>query len=734
MSQSDRAPITGFTTSIREYSRVEGIILRPAEAIVKYGTLVIVRDEGQGKEFLSMIVDVMEETPHPALDVERIRDVYKSVMETTLEDANRVLMEMLSPTHQLIKWSSIMKVDLKVLGEISENNGLETLKSYDRPPRPFSSIQEPDPARLERIIHADLGRDYKRVGLYIGRLSLNENVEVYLNPARLNTHLSILAQTGAGKTETVKRLVAEFSWRRNSIRYPRGGVVVFDIAGEYTGYPYERPDTVPLIDAILNPGDYGGAGEPPSKVTILIPYELGRAFTEAQRGELWRGLVDLACRLSGRTRRSFDVFLVHGNRRTWAKVSAEHGGCSVAQAKQERPPSYSDFYNLLEESGALVIATPLPGFATVEDLVDMTGTQSEYFEVLLLEMASSLDSIDGSDIYALHLLNALAALRLRSDISYPRARQLAEGIVESLRSFCGIDSSEEAIESIENILKTALKEVALRDEAIAKLSKDLFFTAMRYVAWLAYRGDEELRRSRGEKHALCTYLNSKDNSEAVKRRLAEAMSILWSGTFEPGTLRSFRRALAKATRQMSEVIDTITFDALMRRLMEGFTIVHLAPPSMGNTDVFLGLLIRRLFMQHVGSYERDRMTVLVVEEAHNLAPAGQQRASKESLLRVAREGRKWGLSLWLVSQRPSFIDSSILSQAATSILLRTTNPEDLSMVKRSVESIAAEIVDRLPELEPRRGEALVTGLAAPERRIPLIINVSKLEKKTKTST
>lgn len=709
---------------------MEGIILRPAEAIVKYGTIVLVRDEGQGREFLSMIVDVMEETPHPALDVERIRDIYKSVSEATLEEANRVLMEMLSPTHQLIKWSSIMKVDLKVLGEISETDGVESLKSYDRPPRPFSSIQEPDPSRLERIVHADLGPDYTRTGLFIGRLSLNESVRVYLNPARLTTHLSILAQTGAGKTETVKRLVAEFSWRRAAIRYPKGGIIVFDIAGEYTGHPYDRPDTVPLIDAIADPQSYGGDGEPPRKITILVPYELGRIATSSQREELWRGLVDLACRVSGRIRRGFDVFLVHSSKRVWARV--EHGGedCRVYKVKDRHPPSYNDLYNTIESSEALVISMPLPGFATVEDLVDMTGTQSEYFETLLLETASALDSIDGSDIYGLHLLNTLAALRLRAGGDHRTARQVTDSIVSGLKALCTPGNPEEAARKASEAFLAGMR-VMPRDELSLKLSRDIIYSSMRYIAWLAYKENSEWRKERGEMRALCNYIESDNNEANVKRRIAEAVSVLWSGTFELGTLRSFRRALSKATRQMSEVVDTITFDTLMKRLMEGFTIVHLAPPSVGNTDVFLGLLIRRLFLQHVGNYDRDRMTILVVEEAHNLAPAGQQRASKEALLRVAREGRKWGLSLWLVSQRPSFIDSSILSQTATSILLRTTNPEDLSMIKRSIESVAAEIIDRLPELEPRRGEALVAGLAAPERRIPLVINVQRLAKVAK---
>ncbi|MCE4608909.1 MAG: hypothetical protein F7C36_00815, partial [Desulfurococcales archaeon] len=74
---NNETPITGFTTSIREYTRVEGIILRPAEAIVKYGTIVEIEDNSQRKRYLAMIVNVEEETPHPALDVERLRKLYQ---------------------------------------------------------------------------------------------------------------------------------------------------------------------------------------------------------------------------------------------------------------------------------------------------------------------------------------------------------------------------------------------------------------------------------------------------------------------------------------------------------------------------------------------------------------------------------------------------------------------------------------------------------------------------------
>ncbi len=112
--------LKGFTTRILEYDKVEAIILRPAETVVRYGKLLQVRDRSQdGKVFLAMVVNVKEETTHPALDVERFRDLYLRVAETRLEDASRVLEELFSPQQDLIKWNSIMTVELSVLGEVT---------------------------------------------------------------------------------------------------------------------------------------------------------------------------------------------------------------------------------------------------------------------------------------------------------------------------------------------------------------------------------------------------------------------------------------------------------------------------------------------------------------------------------------------------------------------------------------------------------------------------------------
>ncbi len=175
---------------------------------------------------------------------------------------------------------------------------------------------------------------------------------------------------------------------------------------------------------------------------------------------------------------------------------------------------------------------------------------------------------------------------------------------------------------------------------------------------------------------------------------------------------------------VSPFLDVTQYRMLTVRLVSGFSIVHLARPSRGDVLPHVARLLGELFSVASASYAGDHHTLLVVEEAHNLAPADSDTASKRALLRIAREGRKWGLSLVLVSQRPGFIDQGILSQASSLVALRITNPDDLSSLRRGVESATQEAVERLPDLDP--GQAIVSGPAVPERRIPLLVHISML--------
>jgi uncharacterized protein len=109
----------------------------------------------------------------------------------------------------------------------------------------------------------------------------------------------------------------------------------------------------------------------------------------------------------------------------------------------------------------------------------------------------------------------------------------------------------------------------------------------------------------------------------------------------------------------------------------------------------------------------------IIEEAHNFCPErsfGEKRSSK-ILRTVASEGRKFGMGLCIVSQRPARVDKSVLSQCTTQVILKVTNPNDLKAILNSVEGLTSETEEEIKNLSI--GTALVTGVVD----IPLFVNI-----------
>ena len=110
---------------------------------------------------------------------------------------------------------------------------------------------------------------------------------------------------------------------------------------------------------------------------------------------------------------------------------------------------------------------------------------------------------------------------------------------------------------------------------------------------------------------------------------------------------------------------------------------------------------------------------LVLEEAHNYCPErsfGETKASK-TLRTIASEGRKFGLGLCVVSQRPARVDKSVLSQCSTQVIMKVTNPNDLKALSSSVEGITTSTEKEIQNLVI--GQSLVTGVTD----MPLLVNV-----------
>ncbi len=111
---------------------------------------------------------------------------------------------------------------------------------------------------------------------------------------------------------------------------------------------------------------------------------------------------------------------------------------------------------------------------------------------------------------------------------------------------------------------------------------------------------------------------------------------------------------------------------------------------------------------------REFPMLLVCEEAHQYIPREtdvQHSATRRAVERIAKEGRKYGVGLCVVSQRPLELSETVLAQCNNFICLRITNPDDQAYVRRLMPEGEQDLTDTLASL--RRGEALAVGEAIP---------------------
>ena len=103
--------------------------------------------------------------------------------------------------------------------------------------------------------------------------------------------------------------------------------------------------------------------------------------------------------------------------------------------------------------------------------------------------------------------------------------------------------------------------------------------------------------------------------------------------------------------------------------------------------------------------DRSKLNPLAIfcDEAHLYIPANAQQgiesSSLQSFERIAKEGRKYGIGLVIVSQRPSEVNRTVLSQSSNFIAMRLTNAEDQAVIKRLLPDSIGNFADLLPVLD-----------------------------------
>ncbi len=148
------------------------------------------------------------------------------------------------------------------------------------------------------------------------------------------------------------------------------------------------------------------------------------------------------------------------------------------------------------------------------------------------------------------------------------------------------------------------------------------------------------------------------------------------------------------------------------------TVLQLSDIEQNEQQVVVATLLRRVNKARVSTVREEAEPTsdqylpypvfTLLEEAHRFAPAGQTVVSTNVLKQILSEGRKFGVGIGLITQRPGKLDQDVLSQCMTQIIMRIVNPIDQDTVAKSVEGAGRQLLNELPALT--KGQAVISGV------------------------
>src|SRR5262249_9844362 len=197
-----------------------------------------------------------------------------------------------------------------------------------------------------------------------------------------------------------------------------------------------------------------------------------------------------------------------------------------------------------------------------------------------------------------------------------------------------------------------------------------------------------------------------------------------------GLLRAMEASNERLRRQ--EGLKNFPFEPLPDPITHAHQIVRPGQASiiyLGGYDhltqsTMVALVLKHLFEKRASLSDEIPPLLCVIEEAHNFIPsAGEGQAntpSVEIIRKVITEGRKFGVGLLLISQRPSRLDETTLSQCNTYMIFRLVNPRDQAFVEKVMENLTRADSRLLPGFGP--GQGIISGQGV---RFPLLIQVDR---------
>lgn len=196
----------------------------------------------------------------------------------------------------------------------------------------------------------------------------------------------------------------------------------------------------------------------------------------------------------------------------------------------------------------------------------------------------------------------------------------------------------------------------------------------------------------------------------------------------PDISKEERKAAAQAIKRIKELESYRIFGESSFHfediVCEGkATILDLSGMDIESQD-FITYLTLRYLLHKAQVGDLGFPLFVFIEEAHNFIPSDEKSFSSKIINKIAAEGRKFGIFLVLITQRPSRVSSNALSQCNSQIVMRITNPRDQEAIINSSERLSEEELQDLPGLNT--GEAVIVGEVV---RVPVMIKVRKRETK-----
>jgi uncharacterized protein len=498
--------------------------------------------------------------------------------------------------------------------------------------------------------------------LPIGTSPAFSNYQVKISPDQFFVkHAAILGNTGSGKSCTFASIIRNlFRYDFNSKKLENAHFVIFDTNGEYkdaflpenlSSFGLEIQDELKLINAYY----YGGDEK------VKVPYWFMN----------WEDF----------------KYLFNPSEGTQAPVLNR----AVGLAKNN--------FQTTE-----VKAHPILNIQGIRDIIpQLQVSANEYWKIK--NFASLINDLKASQIV---LLNGTALSPILSKIpdgsSYDRnAPSVLTRIVSELDDFVKHMEQENLLQQItseHNIdmptwynyqeLCTKFIDAAIAQESIGnnRISE--------FVSTLRLRMNSFLNDKR-----MAIPLMLKDYNTNNKEILAHFIAFIL-GDFNrfykkeerPSFIKNFNDTALCVEKNKTNQITIIDVSQLPFEVLETVT-------------ALLGRLIIE-FVSHFLPEQRGKFPIVIVlEEAQNYIAEKTESVAKTVFERIAREGRKYGISLVVCSQRPSELSKTVLSQCNSFIIHRLQNPEDQKYIKGLVSSANADILDQLPIIPQQH--AIITG-------------------------